>query len=167
MKNQISTDVEIERAWSQGDLLNRLQMVSTWVQNELEHEFWCSNEFPMGHQFDSFEILMKPVESYMLSCHGERVAYIELHHNSEGWVLARNVVRPDQRGKGYSVSLMQYALEQAFHKADTAFIFRVENNTIAENLHRKFGFQVVQRHSGIKLVKCALSKQNHSLNNYT
>ncbi|MCR2745861.1 GNAT family N-acetyltransferase [Limnobacter parvus] len=140
-------------------ILRRLRRVTAWVQNEQEHQFWCSNEFPLGHHFISFGNVMKPVECHTLYAEGVAAAYFELHFNSEGWVLARNIVHPAYRGQGLSAAIMQFSLEQAFKRTHTINLFRSENNKIAERLHHKFGFQTVTTYPDLKLLKCTLSKE--------
>lgn len=141
------------------EILRRLRRVTAWVQNEQEHQFWCSNEFPLGHHFITFGNVMKPVECYTLFVDGMAAAYFELHFNSEGWVLARNIVHPAYRGRGLSTSIMQFSLEQAFKRTHTINLFRAENNKIAEKLHQNFGFQTVTTYPDLKLLKCTLSKE--------
>lgn len=142
------------------EILCQLREVTAWAQNEQEHQFWCCNEFPMRHDFMAFGQVMKPVQCHTLFADGIAAAYFELHFNSEGWVLARNIVHPAYRGRGLSAAMMQFSLEQAFKRTHTIHLFRAENNKIAEKLHQNFGFQTVATYADLKLVKCALSKES-------
>lgn len=153
---------EFEINATDDSILRQLRKVTTWVQSEREHRFWCSSEFPMGHHFLSFENVMKPVECYTLHREGAAAAYFELHFNSEGWVLARNIVHPRYRGQGLGTAMMQFSLQQAFKRTHTINLFRAENNKIAEKLHRNFGFHTVTTYPDLKLLKCTLAKEAYS-----
>lgn len=154
-----TTKLEFRIDATESGILARLRRVITWAKNEREYFFWCSNEFPKEHPFNSFDNVMEPVECYTMYADGQAAAYFELHFNHEGWVLARNIVHPAFRGRGFGTAIMRFSLEQAFKRTNIIHLFRVEGNEIAAKLHQNFGFQTVATYPHVQLLKCALNKE--------
>lgn len=138
MTNELSTERIIIRAMQQEDLdqvraIDQLSFTLPWPASAYQYEL---HQNPLSTLWVATLSDAESSEQVV----GMLVVWMILDEAH----IATIAVHPDFRGRGISKLLMAKALEDAVHKKARQSTLEVRaHNTVAQNLYRRFGFEVV------------------------
>ena len=124
-----------------------LKTIISWVSNKQACKMWAGPcvSFPLRIEKLSKDIGFSGDNSYCYKNDGSIFAFGQLLTKENGWLhLARIIVDPAKRGKGYGkllcVKLIQIAIQKGYQKISLN-VYR--NNANAFNLYTNLGFREV------------------------
>ena len=128
-----------------------LKTIISWVSNEQACKMWAGPcvRFPLAIEKLSKDIEFSDDNSYCYKNDESIFAFGQLLTKENGWLhLARIIVNPTKRGKGYGkllcVELIQIAIQKGCQKISLN-VYR--NNSTAFKLYKNLGFREVAEKS--------------------
>lgn len=122
------------------EILCLVNQAALWVQSEEEHVLWSGTELPYRKTITEFTPHSQPFEVCALEIAAQLVGYLEVHQNQFGWVVARILVRPDYRRRGYCQKMLAAVLPRIFTKSNAVNMFVGFGNNNALRLYERLGF---------------------------
>jgi ribosomal protein S18 acetylase RimI-like enzyme len=129
-------------------LLSDLQTISSWVQNQHECDLWTGGvvPFPIDMTTLPSKIAWDSVQSWTVLAADHVVGYGQLIPKPDDRLhIARIVVDPNSRGRGYGRLLMSHLLNSAQTQHPSTISLNVHpGNERALMLYQSLGFDPVQ-----------------------
>jgi len=120
-------------------------IVIYWVPDAEACAFWAGPfvNFPLTIDSLGAEIDYAPENSFCLEEGGVVVAFGQIFQKDEGRLhLARFIVDPSFRGKGFGMKMCEIFIEKAaILKCQRVSLYVYKHNTIAVNLYKGLGFE--------------------------
>jgi GNAT superfamily N-acetyltransferase len=121
-----------------------LAIVVSWIDNEKDCRTWAGPavSFPIYVQVLKTQIGCRPDNSYCLIDEGRLTAFGQLFKKDpQRFHLARIIVAPAQRGRGYGRHICRCLINRANHLGASVLTLNVyQQNKGALELYRKIGF---------------------------
>ena len=123
--------------------LSDLREVASWIRNKRECELWAGRRlgFPIDHGSLPTAIGFADGNAFSLAIHEDLVAFGQIGKNSRRGHLARLIVNPASRGRGYGRTLVRTLLDKARGSSFERVSLNVDiANVAAVSLYTKLGF---------------------------
>jgi ribosomal protein S18 acetylase RimI-like enzyme len=132
-----------------------LAIVTSWIDNEKDCRTWAGPavSFPISVQMLKTQIGYRSDNSYCLMDEGRLTAFGQLlKKDPQRFHLARIIVAPAQRGKGYGRHICRCLINRANHLGARVLTLNVyQQNKSALELYRYIGFAPAVPTSGERL----------------
>ena len=120
-----------------------LRIVASWIDSERNCRFWAGPHvsYPIRMSVLIREIGFRESHSYIGLVAKEIAGFGQIIDKSRGVNhLARIIVNPKQRGKGYGFELLDSLVSIASKNADTITLNVYRANKTAVNIYKRLGF---------------------------
>lgn len=123
---------------------NDLAKVVSWIDSEKSCRMWGGPlvSYPICLDVLVSEIEFRETNSYVSLIENELVGFGQIFERSQGTNhLARIIVNPESRGKGYGFEFLKYLISVASKGADSITLNVYRSNDAALNVYKKLGFE--------------------------
>ncbi|WP_334118533.1 GNAT family N-acetyltransferase [Limnobacter sp.] len=138
------------------EMLDLVRQSASWINDPAEFVHWTDQEFKFQQPITRFVEGSHPEEVFLLRENGVPVAYAELHKNRFGWVIARVLVHPEFRNRGFARKIMQACIDQVFKTQFVVSLFCVLDNCPAFKLYQNLGFKALEKYPDQGLQRMSL-----------
>lgn len=138
---------------------NHLVQMLSWFENETLLREWAGPDFRFPFNLSSFtdDLQLDTLNSYILiSTEGEFLGFGQFYQRLRKCHLARLVVNPQFRGKGYAAELITllYDAGNKKLKLNEYSLFVLEHNKSAIKSYTRCGFAITHYSSEMPIANC-------------